>query len=242
MKTLKVNQLPITNYQLPVTNYQLPVTSYQLPVTKIFPHICNPSKIILSLFLKATLLSTQEAYIDRERINLCIQGDRKAQYELYRDYSSAMFNICIRMMNSRTEAEDMLQEAFMEAFSKLQSYRFESGFGPWLKRIVVNKCINTLQRKQADLEFLDDLDPFTGIAEPEEETPYMEGITVDKVMKAMDHLPKGSRMIFSLYLLEGYDHQEIAQILKISESNSKSQYMRARQKIKSILTPIRYEN
>lgn len=207
-----------------------------------FPHFCNPCKSHVSLFPKATLLSTQEAYIDRERINLCIQGDRKAQYELYRDYSSAMFNICMRMMNTRTEAEDLLQEAFMDAFSKLHSYRFEAGFGPWLKRIVVNKCINALQRKRTELEYFDDLDPFTGITEPEEEPAYMEGITVEKVLKAMDHLPKGSRMIFSLYLLEGYDHQEIAQILNISESNSKSQYMRARQRIKSLLIPQVHEN
>ncbi len=146
------------------------------------------------------------------------------------------------MMNTRAEAEDLLQEAFMEAFSKLDTYRFESGFGPWLKRIVVNRCINALQRRKAALEYFDDLDPFSGLAAEEEESPYMEGITVDKVMKAMEQLPKGSRMIFSLYLLEGYDHQEIAQILNISESNSKSQYMRARQRIKSLLTPYAHEN
>lgn len=187
-------------------------------------------------------MSTQEQYIDKDLIGQCSKGDRKAQYALYDTYSKAMFNICIRMMNSRTEAEDMLQESFAEAFSRMGTYRFESSFGAWLKRIVVNKCINELNRRKTALEFIDDFEPYTGIEEDGEEAPYMEGITPNKVMRAMEELPKGSRMIFSLYLLEGYDHQEIAQILKISESNSKSQFMRARQKVKSILTNMHHGN
>jgi RNA polymerase sigma factor (sigma-70 family) len=146
------------------------------------------------------------------------------------------------MMNSRTEAEDMLQESFAEAFARLDSYRFESSFGAWLKKIVIHKCINELNRKKTVLEFIDDLEPLAEPVETEEEARYMEGITVEKVMHAMTHLPRGSRMIFSLYLLEGYDHEEISQILQISESNSKSQFMRARQKMKSILTNLPHEN
>ena len=145
-----------------------------------------------------------------------------------------MFNIAMRLMNNREEAEDMLQDSFVDAFSRLKGFRFESSFGSWLKRIVVNNCLNELKRRKADLRFFDDMSKFD--EQKGEELEYEQGLSVEKVRKAMEQLPGGARMIFSLYLLEGYDHVEIAQILSISESNSKSQYMRAKRKVKEILT------
>jgi len=130
------------------------------------------------------------------------------------------------------EAEDMLQEAFTEAFVKLHTFRYESTFGAWLKRITVNKCINEIKRKKANLNFVEDMAVYN-VREEEEELEV--GLNVNDIKKAMNYLPDGSRMIFSLYLIEGYDHREIAQILNTSESNSKSQYMRARNKVKQIL-------
>lgn len=151
-----------------------------------------------------------------------------------------MFNICNRMMNDISDAEDMLQESFTEAFRRLDSFRHESTFGAWLKMIVINKCINEIKRKKAQLEFFDDMSPFE---DEEDITDAQEvGLSPDKIRKAMEELPKGSRMIFSLYLLEGYDHQEISEILNISESNSKTQYMRAKQRIKEILKTHLYES
>ena len=151
-----------------------------------------------------------------------------------------MFNICYRMMNDRSDAEDMLQESFTEAFRRLDSFRHESTFGAWLKMIVIHKCINEIKRKKAQLEFFDDMSPF----EEEEDITDMQdtGLSADKIKNAMQELPKGSRMIFSLYLLEGYDHQEISEILNISESNSKTQYMRAKHRIKEILKSQLYES
>lgn len=143
-------------------------------------------------------------------------------------------------MNDRSDAEDMLQESFSEAFRRLDSFRNESTFGAWLKMIVVNRCINEIKRKKAQLEFFDDMSPFE---DEEDITDQQESVlSPDKIRKAMEELPKGSRMIFSLYLLEGYDHQEISQILNISESNSKTQYMRAKQRIKEILKTQVYES
>lgn len=168
------------------------------------------------------------------------KGNRQAQYQLYKMYSKAMFNICYRMMNDRSDAEDMLQESFSEAFRRLDSFRQESTFGAWLKMIVINRCINEIKRKKAQLEFFDDMSLFE---EDEDGTDdYETGLSADKIRKAMEGLPKGSRMIFSLYLLEGYDHQEISEILNISESNSKTQYMRAKQRIKEILKIQLYES
>lgn len=137
------------------------------------------------------------------------------------------------MMNSREEAEDMLQESFTEAFNKLSTFRYESSFGSWLKRIVINKCINELKRRKAELiltENFPDTNPETD--ENDIETARLK---VNDVMRAMEQLPEGYRIIFSLYLLEGYDHTEIAQIMGITESTSKSQFSRAKQKLKEIL-------
>ena len=175
----------------------------------------------------------EQAELNRNIIEKSKRGNRNAQYMLYQQYSRAMFNICVRMMNSREEAEDMLQEAFSEAFRRLESFRHESTFGAWLKRIVVNRCINELKRRKANLEFFEDVGSFEQRPEDSDDPPA--GLSVEHVKKAMEQLPKGSRMIFSLYLLEGYDHQEISQILGISESNSKSQYMRAKQRMKELL-------
>jgi RNA polymerase sigma factor (sigma-70 family) len=171
--------------------------------------------------------------IHREIIELSKVGNSKAQYQLYHLYSRAMFNICCRMMNSKEEAEDMLQEAFSEAFLKLDSFRFESSFGAWLKRIVVNKCINALKKRKADLVLTEEVPE----AKDRENTEDIgeDNLDVKRIYKAMDMLPDGYRVIFSLYLLEGYDHTEIAQIMGISESTSKSQYSRAKQKVKDIL-------
>jgi len=137
------------------------------------------------------------------------------------------------MTNMQEEAEDMLQESFTYAFSKLGSFRFESSFGAWLKRIVVNTCINHLKKKRVDLVYTEQQnDP-----PPDEENVDYEEIRfkVDSVMKAMEKLPEGYRIVFSLYMLEGYDHKEIAEILGVSESTSKSQFLRAKQRIKEIL-------
>jgi len=182
----------------------------------------------------------EQADISRDIIESSKKGNRQAQYQLYKLYSKAMFNICFRMMNDRADAEDMLQEAFSEAFRRLGSFRYESTFGAWLKMIVINKCINEIKRKKAQLEFFDDMSPFE---DEEDLTDEQEtGLSPEKIRQAMALLPKGSRMIFSLYLLEGYDHQEISEILNISESNSKTQYMRAKQRIKEILKSQLYES
>lgn len=172
--------------------------------------------------------------IHKKLIEQCKRGDGAAQHSLYNLYARAMLNIAARMMNSREEAEDMVQDSFVDAFSKLQGFRYESSFGSWLKRIVINNCLNELKRKKADLKFFDDMSLFDQESEPEEVAA--EGLTAERIRKAMDQLPSGARMIFSLYLLEGYDHSEIAQILNVSESNSKSQYLRAKRKVKEILT------
>lgn len=171
--------------------------------------------------------------IHREIIELSKTGNPKAQFQLYKLYSKAMFNICVRMLNSMEEAEDLLQESFTDAFMKLNSFRYESSFGAWLKRIVINKCINAINKKKIDLVFPDQ--PVEQDTRDEEVDYSGIDMDVQRIHLAVGKLPDGYRVIFSLYALEGYDHGEISQIMNISESTSKSQYLRAKQKIKELL-------
>jgi len=165
-------------------------------------------------------------------IEECRRGSRKAQFRLYELYSKAMFNVAYRIVNSREEAEDMLQEAFTNCFRNIGSYRSESTFGAWLKTIVINNCINRLRKREAELVYVDDYRP---VERPEEEEPPVLWPDTSVIAKAVEKLPDGYRVVFSLYLLEGYDHSEISQILNISESTSKTQYLRAKEKLKKIL-------
>lgn len=181
----------------------------------------------------------KQAYSDIHKVIIeqCKNGSPKAQFELYKLYSKAMFNTCFRLMNNREDAEDMLQEAFSYAFSKIGSFRFESSFGAWLKQIAVNSCINELKRKKTKLSYVEDISLMDSKEEEKEGKDEKEiQFEVQKVIKAVENLPEGFRLVFSLYLLEGYDHTEISQILGISESTSKTQYLRAKRKIKELLT------
>lgn len=174
----------------------------------------------------------QQEHIHKKIIEACKKGKNKAKYELYELYSKAMFNVCYRIMNNREEAEDMLQEAFAQAFLKLDSFRYESTFGAWLKRIVVNTCINEINRRKVEITYCEEIYDHNGAEEQEAPEPVY---SVENIRHAMEKLPEGGRMIFSLYLLEGYDHVEISQILNVSVSTSKSQFMRAKRRIVELL-------
>jgi RNA polymerase sigma factor (sigma-70 family) len=178
-------------------------------------------------------LSLAEPFTDihRELIERGREGDRLAQQQLYKLYSGAMYSICLRLTGKKEDAEDVLQEAFTEALMRLNTFRFESTFGAWLKRIVINRSINFLRRRKTEWVNIENLNE--GKFAEEEEIDY-EGIrlTVDRVKEAISKLPDGFRIIFSLYMLEGYDHQEIGDILGISESTSKTQFHRAKLRIR----------
>ncbi|MFH2144096.1 MAG: RNA polymerase sigma factor [Bacteroidota bacterium] len=182
-------------------------------------------------------MKLQQGYpeIHKDLIEAGKNGSSSAQYKLYKLYSKAMFSICCRMLNCKEEAEDMLQESFSEAFLNLGSFRYESSFGAWLKRIIVNHCINEIKRKKTALVLAEDMEKYDKIDDNEPVDDSKIKYEVQKVMKAVEMLPDGYRVIFSLYMLEGYDHTEISEILNISESTSKSQYLRAKNKIKEIL-------
>jgi len=172
-------------------------------------------------------------YNDRHRhlVEDCKKGVRKAQFELYRLYAKAMFNICLRMVKNEADAEDILQNSFIDVFTKIDTFRFESSVGAWIKRIVVNNCINFLKKRRIIFEEIDEK-----VAEREDTRPVEEAkLSVGTVKEALFRLPDGYRVVFSLYQMEGYDHGEIAEILNISEQTSKSQYSRAKKKLRELL-------
>lgn len=171
--------------------------------------------------------------IHDDLIARCRTGDRDAHYRLYKLYSKAMFNVGYRITKSEEDAEDVLQEAFISAFRNLDNYRGDATFGAWLKRIVVNKALNALNKRKHEL--IPDDDGQWDVAEEDSATEYREELTVERVKKAIEKLPDGYRTVLSLYLLEGYDHQEIGEIMGISESTSKSQLNRAKARLKEIL-------
>ena len=167
-------------------------------------------------------------------IHECKRQNRKAQRELYQRYAEAMFHLCLRLMPSQADAEDALQEAFVKAFRKIGQFSFEAAFGAWLKRIVVNQCMDQLRKDQKRIWLHKDEElPEGEYEDPAQALP--EGLSVDIVRKAIKALPDGFRTVLTLYLLEGYDHQEIGEVLGISPSTSKSQYSRAKAKLRGLL-------
>jgi RNA polymerase sigma factor (sigma-70 family) len=173
----------------------------------------------------------------------CLSGDRQAHYELYQTYSKAMLNTCFRMVNDRDAAEDILQEAFISAFKNLASYRGDATFGAWLKRIVINKAVNFLNKQRLEREFLSaEQDRMEEAVPAEFQWETVDNLELSRIRAAVNRLPDGYRLVFSLYLLEGYDHEEISEIMGISVSTSKSQLNRAKRKLLEILkSEVPYE-
>jgi RNA polymerase sigma factor (sigma-70 family) len=188
----------------------------------------------LSLQGKISVLEEVVLNPHKHLIEGTLSGDHKCFKKLYGLYARAMYNTAFRIVNDKAEAEDILQESFISAYHNLRSFRFESTFGAWLKRIVVNKSLTVLQKRKIEFDSLDDQD-ILHVKENEIQSDNAFPCTVQQVVNAIEKLPDGYRTILSLYLLEGYDHVEISQILDISESTSKSQYSRARQKLLQIL-------
>lgn len=170
--------------------------------------------------------------MNRNIIEQCLKGDRQAQFQLYSLYADSMLNVAYRMLNSREDAEDILQESFVEAFTNLHSFRFESSFGSWVKRIVVNKTINRFRQRKPDLTFIESYDFLNQASEADD---INNRLTIETVKKAMQNLPEGARVVFNLFLFEGFQHQQIADALNISVSTSKTQYRYAKLKIRESL-------
>ena len=166
-------------------------------------------------------------------VEACKRGDQKAQFELYRLYNAAMYNTTLRIVGDSDDAEDVMQEAFLKAFEKLDTYRGTVSFGAWLKRIVINKALDFLRVKKEQLSLEDAGEVGEMVDEPVDtgEAEYR----AEAIKKAIYHLPEGYRIVLSLILLEGYDHEEVSAILNISNATSRTQYHRAKKRLIELL-------
>ncbi len=174
-----------------------------------------------------TLIPTADVLVRQ-----CIDGQTSAYRVLYERYSKAMFNTALRIVNKTADAEDVLQDSFTDAFMQLSSFEHKSTFGAWLKQIVVFKSITLLKKQRmsfVDMEKAEDL--------PDEKELDETDIwyTVDMIKQTMQQLPDGYRTVLSLYLFEGYDHEEISEILGVAQSTVRTQYIRAKQKLLKLL-------
>lgn len=167
-------------------------------------------------------------------IKRCRKGDREAQYALYQQYARPMLNVAHRIVNDAEEAADVVQEAFVDIFAKLDTFRGEATLGAWIKRIVVNKALNALrQHKRWHPDTLGE--QAEQLPEEESSSITWPTLSVEEVKSAVHALPDGYRTVLTLFLFESYSHQDIADTLGISLSTSKSQYHRARLKLRDIL-------
>lgn len=164
----------------------------------------------------------------------CKQGHAASYQALYNRYAKAMYNTCLRIVNNTADAEDILQEAFTDAFSSLNTFECEAAFGSWLKRIVINKAINKVKRDKRRWLNIDDT-PVINLQEEEtiDETDF--AWKVDEIKRAIQALPDGYRTILCLHLLENYKHHEIAVMLDLSASTVRTQYIRAKSKLLQLI-------
>lgn len=169
-----------------------------------------------------------------QKIKLCIEGNRTAQKELYEAYKVNLYVLCQRYFTDPEDAKDALQEGFVKVFRDLHQYDSSKGHvSSWIKKVFINTCLEKLRKKKIDFQFLEDhsyhLTHDPGI---------IEELNLKDLIKMIQNLPTGYRTVFNLYVIEGYNHQEIAEQLGISESTSKTQLMKAKNMLRMKLEDV----
>ena len=180
---------------------------------------------------------SQTKQIHQEIIQRCRNNDSRAQIELYNLYCKAMFLVAKRYIKDDMAAEDVMQDAFIKAFRKMDSYKGEVTFGSWLKIIVINQSIDELKKKRLELVSI-----HQGNHEVLEDNDWQveDSTTMQQILNCMKELKEKYRIVLSLYLLEGYDHQEISQILGITEVTSRTHLLRGKKKLQENLKHMCY--
>ena len=194
--------------------------------------MCNIGKKNFTLYKTGCLANEALIPTADVLVRQCIDGDTSAYRQLYDRYCKAMFNTALRIVNRVADAEDVLQDSFTDAFTQLSSFEHKSTFGAWLRQIVVFKSIGFLKRQRmnfVDMETVEDMAEENGLDEA------AIWYTIDMIKQKMKQLPDGYRTVLSLYLFEGYDHEEIAEILGVAQPTVRTQYIRAKQKLLQLL-------
>lgn len=169
-------------------------------------------------------------------LNKCKSGDQRAQLQIYKQYAQAMFNTSCAILDNKSDAEECTQEAFLRAFQSLEQFRADATFGAWLKRITINECLRKQRKVQLDFEHLNE-----GFHKDEEASNTQVPYSIQQVKTALSKLPNGYRVVLQLYLIDGYDHEEIGQILEMKPATSRSQFLRGKKKLIKILNQTSHE-
>lgn len=178
--------------------------------------------------MSGNLFSEKVIDIHQDLIDRCMNNDRIAQIKLYDLYYRAVYNSILRIVKDPMEAEDILQDSFLSAFSNLKNFRAESSFGTWIKKIAINRSLNFLQKRSLDIIDI----PEGNIPDQmEENESAYDQYSLSDISNEINRLPDGYRVVLNLYLIEGMDHEEIGQILNIKPVTSRSQYMRGKEKL-----------
>jgi RNA polymerase sigma factor (sigma-70 family) len=164
---------------------------------------------------------------EKSLVEACIRNNREAQRQFYELYAGKLFALALRYTKNKEDAQDVLQEAFIKIFSKLSSFNFEGSLEGWLKRVVVNTALKSLE-KSNNMKF-SDLPEYEYDAWNADSNLGLENLSFKSLLNVVNSLPDGCKTIFNLYAIEGYKHQEIAEMLNISLGTSKSQYSRAKE-------------
>tara|TARA_R110002073_G_scaffold53840_4_gene138871 strand:- start:77115 stop:77666 length:552 start_codon:yes stop_codon:yes gene_type:complete len=168
-------------------------------------------------------------------IEECKSNNKRAQIELYRTYNQAMYNIAMRLLKNPDNADDLIQESFLSAFKNIHQFKAEVTFGAWLKKIVIHKCLNFLKKKELDVITLNESHVFNIEKEDDDNWEFDSSIVLKDVKKNIDKLPDKYKFVLMLYLIEGYDHEEISEVLNISVIASRTQLMRGKIKLRQLL-------
>lgn len=170
-------------------------------------------------------------------VEQCKANDRMAQLKLYKQYCEGMFYVAMRFVQNSDDAEDVVQESFIKAFQRIQQFKGEVTFGAWLKRIVINNCIDFLKSKKNQFVELDE--NYMHVAEDNDWTVDID-VTIDQVKRAIGQLPEKYKYVVMMFLIEGYDHREISQVLKLSETASRTRLLRGKSYLKELLKEKEY--
>jgi len=176
-------------------------------------------------------------FLNNKIVEDCKLNKAKAQMQLYDNYCDAMYVIAQRYVKDSFVAEDMMQDAFIKVFKNIQTFKGEVTIGAWIKRIVINQCIDYLKKRRIELVSIEEKE--LQLADSNDWTVNKE-VDVKIITKTINSLPEKYKVVLNLYLIEGYDHREIAQVLNITEVNSRSQLMRGKNKLKNELKQYNY--
>lgn len=164
---------------------------------------------------------------EKDLIQRCVKNDRRAQRELYETFSSLLYAVALRYVGNRENAKDVLQEGFITIFDKIGTYKGEGSFEGWMRRIMVNTALMYIRRNDV-LKYADDVDTTPLKGNDLQSENALDTIGKKELMRLISQMPDGFRVVFNLYIFEGYSHQEIAKAIGITEGSSRSQLSRGR--------------